>query len=273
MAEIPMAEAEAPMAEAPMAEAEAPMAEAPMADMEAIPLDETAPMAESPSAAMPAMDAGLAMEASPLLDDPGSIEVPPSKVSAVATGTPSQMQPPVSPSKLQPGTPSKVQMPSTPSKMQPPTSPSQVQLPTSPSKVTGLQPPPSRMSAVAPASAPAAPAATVMRLSPEALAKLVVVRGLRTQVEYPIYEGMNYIGRFDENPVDIDITDQESPTEPQSSRQHACVTWEGGSLFVEDMNSANGTFVNRVRLTPSQKKQLRNGDFIQTGTVMFLVKL
>ena len=50
-------------------------------------------------------------------------------------------------------------------------------------------------------------------------------------------------------------------------RQHALVTYEDGKLVVEDLNSANGTFVNRVRIYPGQKRDLAVGDVLQIGTV------
>jgi FHA domain len=115
-----------------------------------------------------------------------------------------------------------------------------------------------------PAPAPSAPAAA---LSPDAQPRLVVLRGLKRNVEYPIYEGHNFIGRADEKPVDIDLDDQEPPDRVWSSRQHALITFEEGKLLVEDLNSANGTFVNRVRIYPGQKRELAVGDVLQVGTV------
>jgi hypothetical protein len=117
-----------------------------------------------------------------------------------------------------------------------------------------------------------APGETVVRVFPAAMAKFLVVRGLKTNVEYPIYEGPNFIGRFDENPVDIDLTPQEADDNPWASRQHACVSYENGGLFIEDLGSVNGTFVNKNKITKGEKVALKNGDFVQTGTVMFKVK-
>ena len=58
------------------------------------------------------------------------------------------------------------------------------------------------------------------------------------------------MGRADEKPVDIDLDDQEPPDRVWSSRQHCLITFESGNLNLEDLNSANGTFVNRVRVYP-----------------------
>src|SRR5262249_9760701 len=121
--------------------------------------------------------------------------------------------------------------------------------------------------APAPAPAPPAPPATAAPSSPDAQPRLVVLRGLKRNVEYPLYEGHNFIGRADEKPVDIDLDDQEPPDRVWASRQHALVTFEEGKLVVEDLNSANGTFVNRARIYPGQKRDLAVGDVLQVGTV------
>jgi FHA domain len=102
--------------------------------------------------------------------------------------------------------------------------------------------------------------------------RLVVLRGLKLNVEYPLYEGLNFIGRADEKPVDVDLEDQEPPDRVWSSRQHAVINFEEGKLAIEDLNSSNGTFVNRTRVYPNQKRPLNLGDVIQIGTVQLKVK-
>ncbi len=101
--------------------------------------------------------------------------------------------------------------------------------------------------------------------------RLVVLRGQKINVEYPLYEGDNYIGRADEKPVDIDLEDQEPPDRIWSSRQHALIHSEDGILTVEDLNSSNGTFINRTRLYPGQKRVLNFDDIVQIGTVQMKV--
>jgi uncharacterized protein (TIGR02996 family) len=100
---------------------------------------------------------------------------------------------------------------------------------------------------------------------------LRVVRGVRQGDEFPIYPDLNFIGRSDEKPVDIDIEDQEPPDRIWTSRQHAVITWDNGALTIEDLNSANGTFVNRTRVYPGQKRPLALNDVIQIGTVQLVV--
>jgi len=91
--------------------------------------------------------------------------------------------------------------------------------------------------------------------------------------EFPIYEGMNFIGRADEKPVDIDLEDQEPPDRVWCSRQHALITFEDSALMLEDLNSANGTYVNRARVYPGRKQPLSINDVIQIGTVHLKVKV
>ena len=52
------------------------------------------------------------------------------------------------------------------------------------------------------------------------------------------------------------------------SRRHARVVREGASVFIEDMGSANGTFLNGDRLT--NRLQLRDGDKITLGSTTIL---
>jgi hypothetical protein len=124
----------------------------------------------------------------------------------------------------------------------------------------------------APGGAPADAGAPAAKLPAGAQPKLVVLRGLKINVEYPVYEGNNFVGRADEKPVDIDLDDQEPPDRVWSSRQHCLLTYENSELHVEDLNSANGTFVNRTRVYPGQKRGLNVGDVLQVGTVQLKIK-
>ena len=72
--------------------------------------------------------------------------------------------------------------------------------------------------------------------------------------------------------MDIDLEDQEPPDRVWCSRQHACISFEDSQLTIEDLNSANGTYVNRTRVYPGQKRPLSVNDVIQIGTVQMKVK-
>jgi hypothetical protein len=118
-----------------------------------------------------------------------------------------------------------------------------------------------------PATARADEAPPPVPAPPAIRPKLVVLRGMKINTEYPLYEGRNMIGRFADKPVDIDLMTQESLEQIWCSRQHAVVMFERGMVVVEDLNSLNGTWVNGTRIAPKQPKQLKPGDVLQVGTV------
>ena len=140
--------------------------------------------------------------------------------------------------------------------------------PAPPPPPVAAAPPPAPAAAT---PAPAAPAAPAAPLPAGAEPKLVVLRGQKRNAEYPIYEGQNFVGRADEKPVDIDLEDQEPPDRIWCSRQHACLSFENNELALEDLNSANGTYVNRTRIYPGQKRALAPNDIIQIGNVQLKV--
>jgi uncharacterized protein (TIGR02996 family) len=104
-------------------------------------------------------------------------------------------------------------------------------------------------------------------------ARLRVLRGVVADIEYPVYEGLTYLGRSEAEPVDIDLSLLELPDRVWSSRQHAVFAWEDGALFVEDLNSSNGTFVNRARVYPGQRRRLEANDVVQVGPIQLQVLL
>jgi hypothetical protein len=56
--------------------------------------------------------------------------------------------------------------------------------------------------------------------------------------------------------------------DPQVSRHHASLTWDGRQFIIQDLGSANGTFVNGERLTAPQV--LQPGDVIGLGPTVLL---
>jgi pSer/pThr/pTyr-binding forkhead associated (FHA) protein len=103
--------------------------------------------------------------------------------------------------------------------------------------------------------------------------RLRVIRGLKVHVEYPLCEGQNLIGRGDDRPVDVDLRDQEPTDRVWASRHHAVIHIEEGALTIEDLNSMNGTYVNRHRVYPGQKRTLKAGDVLQIGTIQLKLTL
>jgi hypothetical protein len=129
--------------------------------------------------------------------------------------------------------------------------------------------------AAAAAAKPSAPAAKGASVPAGAKPKLVVKRGQKVGYEFPIYPEDNYVGRADEKPVDIDLEDQEPPERVWCSRQHALIHFDenAGTITLEDLNSSNGTYVNRERVYPGQPRQLFVNDTIQIGTVHLTLKV
>ncbi len=110
---------------------------------------------------------------------------------------------------------------------------------------------------------PSQPATQKMRLR--------ITRGLKPNWEYLIHEGRTVIGRTDELPVDIDLQPQEPEERTYSSKQHAAITCTKGAMVIEDLNSANGTYVNRKRVPPGEKRPLQKDDIIQIGEMQIKV--
>jgi FHA domain len=153
----------------------------------------------------------------------------------------------------------------------PPPPPAEAPAPPPPPAAVAPPPPTPAPPPAAPVAAAPAPAAAG-RLAADAKPRLVVLRGQKINQEFPLYEGQNFIGRADEKPVDIDLEDQEPPEKVWTSRQHAVITFDDGQLKIEDLNSANGTYVNRARIYPGQPRPLNVNDVIQIGTVHLKVR-
>lgn len=103
--------------------------------------------------------------------------------------------------------------------------------------------------------------------------RLYVVRGQKPKVEFPILGGLNFVGRADDKPVDIDLEDQENPERVWASRQHAVIEFEDNKITIEDLNSSNGTFLNRNKIYPGQKMPLKANDMVQIGNIQMKVML
>jgi hypothetical protein len=56
-------------------------------------------------------------------------------------------------------------------------------------------------------------------------------------------------------------------------RRHVRIFLQQGNLFVEDLDSTNGSFVNNVRLAPRQPQALRTGDELRVGTLKLRVEI
>jgi pSer/pThr/pTyr-binding forkhead associated (FHA) protein len=54
------------------------------------------------------------------------------------------------------------------------------------------------------------------------------------------------------------------------SRQHARITVQGGQAMIEDLNSTNGTWVNRAKIQSGQPTPLSDGAEIRLGRVALI---
>jgi hypothetical protein len=90
--------------------------------------------------------------------------------------------------------------------------------------------------------------------------ELIVRQGPRPGQRFSSNKPTIIIGREAGNDVVV--------SDPQVSRRHASLTWDGRQFIIQDLGSANGTFVNGVRLTAPQV--LQPGDVIGLGPVILL---
>jgi len=66
-----------------------------------------------------------------------------------------------------------------------------------------------------------------------------------------------------------DLTSDISVSDPEVSRSHARFLMREGNIFVEDLGSTNGTFLNGARVSTPQ--QLRSGDVLTFGETIVMV--
>ena len=91
-------------------------------------------------------------------------------------------------------------------------------------------------------------------------------------VELPLTKEVS-IGRLDPASAsfpDIDLT-SDGGLEKGVSRRHAKITRRGSEVFIEDLGSINGTFLNRKKLTPYLPQALKSGDELQLGRLILQV--
>ena len=92
------------------------------------------------------------------------------------------------------------------------------------------------------------------------LATLQAEQGPLAPQRFDIHLSAFIIGRSAESDMTV--------PEARVSRQHARLQWWEGRWFVNDLDSANGTFLNNQKLTMPQP--LHSGDLIGVGESVFL---
>jgi hypothetical protein len=86
-------------------------------------------------------------------------------------------------------------------------------------------------------------------------ASLIVRQGPQAGMSFSLIGNQVLIGR--EEGIDIILQD------PEASRRHSRISWQGAEFVIEDLGSTNGTFVNGVQITTPQI--LNPGDSIGIG--------
>lgn len=93
-------------------------------------------------------------------------------------------------------------------------------------------------------------------------AKLVAVNG-RPDFEIPLTKDETVLGK---NPYMVDVPLDYNPA---ISRVHCKISKYGSDCSVTDLGSANGTYVNGVRLTRQETRTLKDGDTVRLATSEF----
>lgn len=94
--------------------------------------------------------------------------------------------------------------------------------------------------------------------------------GTGTSLAFPPGKQSVTLGR--EDPVsgifpEIDL-DPHGGQDAGVGRQHARLTLQNGQVFIEDLNSVNGTVVNKQKIAPGQPRALSNGDEVRLGKLV-----
>ncbi|MDM8528312.1 FHA domain-containing protein [Anaerolineales bacterium HSG24] len=105
--------------------------------------------------------------------------------------------------------------------------------------------------------------ATMMGQPMRTKAVLVVRQGTQVGMSFPLTNSHTMLGR--EEGINITLQD------PEASRRHARVGWQGGQFVLEDLGSTNGTFVNGIQITAPQV--LRPGDSIGIGQTTLVFQI
>jgi pSer/pThr/pTyr-binding forkhead associated (FHA) protein len=100
----------------------------------------------------------------------------------------------------------------------------------------------------------------------QVFARLVMQRGPQPNQTFELIEDKISIGRSPNNIISI--------PDPEISRKHAQLIWQGDGYVLEDLGSTNGLFVNTRRIIGSIP--LYHGDVIELGeaiSLLYLVEL
>jgi len=94
------------------------------------------------------------------------------------------------------------------------------------------------------------------------------------RIELPLSKEV-VLGRLDASRAvfpDVDLTSEDG-MDRGVSRRHARISRQGDQVFIEDLGSLNGTFLNAQHLVPEIPYPLKDGDQIQLGKLVLTINL
>ena len=102
----------------------------------------------------------------------------------------------------------------------------------------------------------------------------LVIQSANATLTIPPGKQVIVLGR--EDPVsgvfpDIDL-DPYGAQEEGVGRKHAQLVMRGGDICLEDLESVNGTVVNKQRLVPRQPQPIKDGDELRLGKMVMIYK-
>jgi len=100
-------------------------------------------------------------------------------------------------------------------------------------------------------------------------ARRLLIRDKGVEIPLPPNQPELVIGRTD--PVqniypDVDLAEQGGENSGVS-RRHARILQQPDGVYIEDLNSTNFTFLNRIRLQPGRTYPIKDGDEIRLGVL------
>lgn len=140
-----------------------------------------------------------------------------------------------------------------------------------PAPVPSYQPPPPPAPAPTPAPVYQPPAPAPAPAIDYITGRLVIQA---SNASLPIPQGKQTILIGREDPVsgifpEIDL-DPYGAQEEGVGRRHAQLVLQGGQVYLEDLDSVNGTFLNRQKISPRQPQPLKNGDELRFGKMVLI---
>jgi hypothetical protein len=116
------------------------------------------------------------------------------------------------------------------------------------------------------------PRSIASRLTPVAIRLKI---GNRKREDFLLLTKDIYIGRhepFLNLYPEIDLA-HDGPDANTTSRRHAVITKQSDQVFIEDLGSTNGTFINGKKIDPHLREPIKSGDILRMGKLTVEVEI